>query len=275
VIRVLLALYPKAWRRTYGEEFAALLEQTRLTPRVVLDVLAQATKLQASAHRARFLVGAAVLVSIGVEVVARKTGLGVNIVWHDPCGGSTDGLMERRGFDAVFDQDVSGLTLVAARHAPDAELVTWWGERYCKAVLGEVVRPDGVGVWREGDTTVVFCLEYDRGREELSRLIEKAADYARLERAWGIPFWLLVVVPGPRRQRGVRAVRFGYGLAVATTTQPDACRPDTAIWAPLDAEGARLRLAELAGWLRPAASTARLAECARLVRADESAARAG
>ena len=81
MIRLLLAFYPRAWRRTYGEEFAALLEQTRLTPRAALDVLAQAAKLRASAHRTRFLVGAAVLVSIGVEIVARRMGLAVNVVW--------------------------------------------------------------------------------------------------------------------------------------------------------------------------------------------------
>ncbi len=59
--------------------------------------------------------------------------------------------------------------------------MTWWGERYCKAVLGAVVRPDGVGVWREGEATVTFCLEYARGSEQLRRLTEKAADYARLD----------------------------------------------------------------------------------------------
>ena len=166
---------------------------------------------------------------------------------------------------AVGANDVFVRLVAAARHNPDADLVTWWGEHYSKAMLGEVVRPDGVGVWREENSTVTFCLEYDRASEQLSRLTEKAADYARLERAWGIPFWLLVVVPGPRRERGVRAALSGYGLAGATTVQPDARRPDTAIWAPLDAEGVRLRLAELAGWPRPAASAARLAECARLV----------
>jgi hypothetical protein len=165
--------------------------------------------------------------------------------------------------------------VAATRRRPDAELATWWGERYCKATLGEVVRPDGVGVWREGESTVTFCLEYDRGSEPLGRLSEKTTDYARLERAWGVPFWLLVVVPGPRRERGVRAALSGHGLAVATTTQPDARRPDTAVWAPLDAEGTRMRLAELAGWPRPAASTARLAECACDARADEAAAHAG
>ena len=81
MIRLLLALYPKAWRRTYGDEFAALLEQTRPTPRVIFDVLAQAAKLHASVHRTRFVVGAAALVSVGVEIVARQTGLSANIVW--------------------------------------------------------------------------------------------------------------------------------------------------------------------------------------------------
>jgi len=156
------------------------------------------------------------------------------------------------------------------RHSPDAELVTWWGERYCKANLGEVVRPDGVGVWREGDAAVTFCLEYDRGTEPLRRISTKADDYARLERAWTIPFWLLVVVPGPRRERGVRAALAGTGLAVATATRSGARAPETAVWAPLDAEGTQLRLAELAGWPRPAASIARVAEAARL-RAGEPA----
>ena len=153
--------------------------------------------------------------------------------------------------------------VAAARHRPDAELSTWWGERYCKERLAGIVYPDGVGVWREGDATVVFCLEYDRGTEQLGRLAKKAADYARLEEASGWAFWVLVVVPGPRREAGARAALSGQGLAVATTTQPQAVRPTDAIWAPLGAEGARLRLADLAEWPRPPESMARLARAAR------------
>lgn len=95
--------------------------------------------------------------------------------------------------------------VAAGRHNPGAELVTWWGERYCKTNLGEVVRPDGVGVWREGDATVTFCLEYDRGTEPLGRISAKAHDYERLERAWGIAFWL----PGRRPRPAPRARRPG------------------------------------------------------------------
>ena len=81
MIRLLLALCPRAWRRSYGEEFAALLEQTRLTPGVVLDVLVQVVRLQVGARRTRFWVEAALLVSVGVELTARETGRAVNIVW--------------------------------------------------------------------------------------------------------------------------------------------------------------------------------------------------
>ena len=153
--------------------------------------------------------------------------------------------------------------VAAARHRPDVELSTWWGERYCKERFASIVYPDGVGVWREGTATVVFCLEYDRGTEQLARLADKAVDYARLEEGSGWAFWLLVVVTGPGAERGARAALSGQGLAVATTTQPQAVRPTDAIWAPLGADGTRVRLADLAGWPRPPESVARLARAAR------------
>lgn len=81
MIRFLLALYPREWRRSYGEEFAALLEETPLSPRVVLDVALQAATLHARVHRTVLLVFTAVLVSVGLEVVANVTGLTANILW--------------------------------------------------------------------------------------------------------------------------------------------------------------------------------------------------
>ncbi|MGH9070600.1 MAG: replication-relaxation family protein [Acidimicrobiales bacterium] len=168
----------------------------------------------------------------------------------------------------VGTNDLFVRLIAAGRQNPDAELVTWWGERYCKANLGEVVRPDGVGLWQEGEATVTFCLEYDWGTEHLARISAKANDYARLERAWGIAFWLLVVVPGQRRERGVRTALAGSGLAVATATRVGAQAPESAVWAPLDAEGTRLRLGGLAGWPRPAESVTRVAEAARLRAGD-------
>jgi predicted transcriptional regulator len=163
----------------------------------------------------------------------------------------------------VGANDVFVRLVAAARPRPDTRLATWWGEHYCKERFAGVVYPDGVGVWQEGPAGVVFCLEYDRGTEQLSRLVKKAGDYARLEEASGWAFWVLVVVPGPRRERGVRGALSGQGLAVATTTASLAERPADAAWAPLGADGRRVRLAELARWPRPAESLARLARTAR------------
>lgn len=81
MIRFLLAFYPRAWRRTYGEELAALLEQTRLTPAAILDVLAQAAKVRVNLHRSGLLVGAAALVSVAVEVVVQSARLAPNLLW--------------------------------------------------------------------------------------------------------------------------------------------------------------------------------------------------
>jgi hypothetical protein len=36
---LILRLYPRRWRRRYGDEFGALLKEIRVTPLVVLDVL--------------------------------------------------------------------------------------------------------------------------------------------------------------------------------------------------------------------------------------------
>lgn len=38
-MRLLLRLYPKAWRDLYGEEFAGILAAQRLSPRLLLDII--------------------------------------------------------------------------------------------------------------------------------------------------------------------------------------------------------------------------------------------
>src|SRR5207245_4156102 len=37
--RLLLVLYPPAWRRRYGDEFQALLAQMQPTPKILIDVV--------------------------------------------------------------------------------------------------------------------------------------------------------------------------------------------------------------------------------------------
>jgi hypothetical protein len=81
MIRALVALYPRKWRAEFGDEFAALLEDTRLTPRAVLDVTVQAGKLHVAARRRLALVIAAVLWSVCMEWLAVHEHLTANILW--------------------------------------------------------------------------------------------------------------------------------------------------------------------------------------------------
>jgi hypothetical protein len=81
MIRLLVTLYPRKWRATFGEEFTALLEDTRLTPRAVLDVVAGAGKLHAASHRRLGLVLASLLWSGCMEYLSVRARLTANILW--------------------------------------------------------------------------------------------------------------------------------------------------------------------------------------------------
>lgn len=81
MIGLLVALYPRKWRALYGDEFAALLEDTRLTPRAVADVVVQAGKLHAGSRRRLMLVIASLLWSGCLECLSVRARLTANILW--------------------------------------------------------------------------------------------------------------------------------------------------------------------------------------------------
>jgi len=81
MIRLLVALYPRKWRASFGEEFAALLEDTRLTPRAVFDVVVNAGKLHAAGRRRLALVLASLLWSGCMEYLCVHARLTANILW--------------------------------------------------------------------------------------------------------------------------------------------------------------------------------------------------
>ncbi len=81
MIGLLVALYPRKWRASFGEEFAALLEDTRLTPRAVFDVVVHAGKLHAESHRRLTLVLASLLWSGCMEYLSVRARLTANILW--------------------------------------------------------------------------------------------------------------------------------------------------------------------------------------------------
>lgn len=81
MIGLLVALYPRKWRGEFGEEFAALLEETRLTPLAVADVIVHAGKVHTESHRRLVLVFASLLWSGCLDYLAVRAHLTANILW--------------------------------------------------------------------------------------------------------------------------------------------------------------------------------------------------
>ncbi len=136
--------------------------------------------------------------------------------------------------------------LGSARTRPGCRLDEWWSERRCAREWGEVVRPDGYGIWSEADTSLPFLLEYDNGTERLERLAAKLDGYVGLAAAAGHPNWVLFSFPSSRRERDARRVLDHQAVPVATASREPDTAPDAAIWLPVRRYGVRLRLAQLA-----------------------------
>jgi len=81
VIRFLVGLHPRRWRERHGDEFAALLEETRLSSRVVMDVVLHAGRLHVRAHRRLRRFCAVLVMSVCVEVISLRAGLTANVLW--------------------------------------------------------------------------------------------------------------------------------------------------------------------------------------------------
>ena len=80
LIRLLVAAYPPAWRKRYGEEFSALIEDTGLRPAVIVNVIIGAARERVRAHRWSPLLLAAV-VSVASAATAKLTGQAPNVLW--------------------------------------------------------------------------------------------------------------------------------------------------------------------------------------------------
>jgi len=94
---------------------------------------------------------------------------------------SWPGLEHRLGVNGFF------VDLAAhARHTPGAQLGVWWSEKTCRTVTGQLVRPDGHGVWTEDGHTCAFWLEYDRSTEKAHQVVAKLDGYAALHRVTGL-----------------------------------------------------------------------------------------
>jgi len=81
VTRVLVALDPKKWRDSFGDEFTALLEDTPMTPVVVWDVAIHAGKLHVQSHRKATVVVLLLAWSACLESLSVHAHLTANILW--------------------------------------------------------------------------------------------------------------------------------------------------------------------------------------------------
>ena len=185
-----------------------------------------------------------VLDQAGAAVVAADRGVDVkDLPWrHERAMALQDSstLRHRVGCNGFFTA-----LLREARGAGDRRLAAWWSASYCAAQWGELARPDGYGVWLEGDARVPFLLEYDRGTESGPRLAEKLPGYKRLLSVAVSPTWLLFCFESTRREVEVRRALVNGPAELATAVVLRGSSPARAVWLPLGASQ-RLRLDELA-----------------------------
>ena len=144
-----------------------------------------------------------------------------------------------------------------ARVHPSARLERWWPEQRCAepgafgTTLISSVRPDGHGVFAEGERRVAFFTEFDTGFEQHSVLLSKVSGYAghvaKGGPAWPLLFWL----PSTARERRLHQLLAGVPLAVPVATAArdslDAglCAAD-AVWLVVGDSDAPRRLVDLA-----------------------------
>jgi len=107
----------------------------------------------------------------------------------------------------------------SVRTRPGCQLEQWRSERRCGREWGELVRPDGYGIWVEHDVWLPFLLEHDNGTERLARLAGKLDGYGELALAAGHPNWVLFTFPTARREVDARRVLAHHSVPVATATR--------------------------------------------------------
>ncbi len=129
-------------------------------------------------------------------------------------------------------------------------LTRWYNETQSRAAAGNLVRPDGHGVWATGGRAMPFWLEVDLGTETLSRVVGKLPGYAALPppRAYPVLFWLPTTAREANLHTHLTRTGIPDGVTVATAAvnhAPDAGGPAGAVWRVAGQPG-RVSLADLA-----------------------------
>jgi len=143
-----------------------------------------------------------------------------------------------------------------ARMSASVGLERWWSERRCAipgafdTALISPVRPDGHGIFTEGDQRVAFYLEFDTGSEQLSVLVSKLSGYAthvaKGGPAWPVLFWLHSSAREEHLHQVLGEVKVGIPVATAARDSlVPGVGPAEAVWLVHGASDAPRRLAYL------------------------------
>jgi hypothetical protein len=142
------------------------------------------------------------------------------------------------------------VALTAHTHThPGTRLVRWWNEARCREACGNLVRPDGHGVWAVGGRVEPFWVEVDLGTEPLRRVAGKLTGYAALppRQAYPVLFWLTSTAREANLHAHLSRGAMPDGVRVATAAADhatDAGGPAGAVWRIVGQPG-RVSLADL------------------------------
>ncbi|GLL03713.1 replication-relaxation family protein [Dactylosporangium matsuzakiense] len=148
--------------------------------------------------------------------------------------------------------------LAHSRSHPGTRLARWWpaGRTYTK--VNHNTKPDGHGVWTDGEREVAFFLEHDTGTESHTARAAKLTGYRTLQDkgpAWPVLFWLPSTAIEAHLHRHLTGLDGGTrGVPIATAARDYAGShggPAGPVWSVVDGGRQRLRLAELSGPLGP------------------------
>lgn len=156
-----------------------------------------------------------VLDEIGIHIVAAQIGVAPKDLGYD----------KQRALAQVYSPHLLHHTEVndfftrlaeEARDVSGYRLRTWLGERGCRRVWRDLVRPDGYGVVEARGKRISFLLELDGGTEIRSRLTRKLEACADLAGTPEAPDAVIFCFPTPEREASARGVLHDPGIPVAT-----------------------------------------------------------
>lgn len=145
--------------------------------------------------------------------------------------------------------------LIHSRQHPQTRLTRWWSAGRTYATVDHNTRPDGHGVWRDGQAEVAFFLEHDTGTMSHPARAAKLAGYRTLwdkGPQWPVLFWLpsSTIETNLHQHLTNHAAGGTRGVLVATAARDHATDhggPAGPVWKVVGNGRRRLRLADLPG----------------------------